>query len=337
MNSALDEIYAELLPADKVLVINDLKSRVGPTMMIGDGMNDAPALATADVGISMGVSGSAVATETSHITLMSNDLRKVLQAVRLARRTHQTILVNIILSIVTKTAVLGLAFAGYPLLWAAVLADVGTCLLVILHSMMLLREKNVKTKKNGCCGYKKSSNSPCCLPVSNRSHKPCTKSNCCDLEAQVKHCDSPSKSNFSNCCGAKDERSNADRVCKTSCHDDPAVEAKPNSCRSNCCDKPAKGKGSTTQGTSHSHSHNSESHSYLLKQEIKQKENSCQGEHMKKTQNRGSTSLERGCCVESRGSGGCCGKSYDEEVARKEGCGNGCCENAVEFPEIITE
>jgi Zn2+/Cd2+-exporting ATPase len=165
LKGVLEEIHAELLPADKVLVINDLKSSVGPTMMIGDGMNDAPALATADVGISMGVSGSAVATETSHISLMSNDLKKIPQAVRLARWTHQTILVNIILSIVTKTVVLVVAFAGHPLLWAAVLADVGTCLLVILHSMMLLRQKNAKVKKIGCCSWKKSSDSPCCKQI----------------------------------------------------------------------------------------------------------------------------------------------------------------------------
>ncbi|KAF3338669.1 putative inactive cadmium/zinc-transporting ATPase HMA3 [Carex littledalei] len=282
LNGALEEIHAELLPADKVRVIKDLKSRVGPTMMIGDGMNDAPALATADVGISMGISGSAVATETSHITLMSNDLQKIPQAVRLARRTHHTILVNIILSIVTKTAVLGPAFAGYPLLWAAVLADVGTCLIVILHSMMLLRENNVKAEKNG-------------LAESNRPDKSCAKQNCCDLEASVKQCQS-------NCCRAKEERSKQDQVDMTSCGDDSAAKQKPNSCQSHCCVMPTTEKGNTS---------NEKSHSDNQKEETKGKGNSCQGE--------------------------CCGTSYQEEVQRREDCGNGCCKNLDEFPKIITE
>ncbi|VAI91138.1 unnamed protein product [Triticum turgidum subsp. durum] len=139
LGNVLAEVHSELLPVDKVRIVDELKVRDGPTLMIGDGMNDAPALARADVGISMGVSGSAVAMETSHVTLMSNDIRRIPKAIRLARRTRRTILTNIVFSVATKLAIVGLALAGHPLVWAAVLADVGTCLLVIMYSMMLLR------------------------------------------------------------------------------------------------------------------------------------------------------------------------------------------------------
>ncbi|GFY91403.1 heavy metal atpase 2 [Actinidia rufa] len=140
LEDALDEVRAELLPEDKARIIEDLKKKKkGGVAMIGDGMNDAPALATADVGISMGISGSALATETGHMILMSNNIRKIPEAVRLARKTRRKLIENVIISITVKGAILALAFAGYPQVWAAVLADVGTCLVVILNSMLLLQ------------------------------------------------------------------------------------------------------------------------------------------------------------------------------------------------------
>ncbi|WRX31954.1 hypothetical protein QQP08_024441 [Theobroma cacao] len=138
LGNRLDEVHAELLPEDKARIIEELRKE-GPTAMIGDGINDAPALATADIGISMGISGSALATETGHVILMSNDIRKIPKAIQLARKAHRKVIENVILSISTKAAILALAFAGHPLVWAAVLADVGTCLLVICNSMLLLR------------------------------------------------------------------------------------------------------------------------------------------------------------------------------------------------------
>ncbi|KAL8152532.1 hypothetical protein V2J09_010292 [Rumex salicifolius] len=138
LENALDEVHAELLPEDKARILEEFK-KSGPTVMVGDGVNDAPALATADVGISMGVSGSALATETGHVILMSNDIKKIPKVIRLAKRTQKKVIQNIVFSISTKAVVLAVAFAGHPIVWVAVLVDVLACLVVIFNSMTLLR------------------------------------------------------------------------------------------------------------------------------------------------------------------------------------------------------
>ncbi|KAL0702852.1 hypothetical protein Bca4012_058974 [Brassica carinata] len=148
LGNALDVVHGELLPEDKSRIIQEFKKE-GPTAMVGDGVNDAPALATADIGISMGISGSALATQTGHIILMSNDIRRIPQAIKLARRARSKVVQNVIISIIFKVGILILAICGHPLIWAAVLVDVGTCLLVILNSMLLLREKD-KGKNKKC-------------------------------------------------------------------------------------------------------------------------------------------------------------------------------------------
>ncbi|GER36168.1 heavy metal atpase 4, partial [Striga asiatica] len=149
LGGSLDSIHAELLPEDKSRIIKSLQTE-SPTAMVGDGLNDGPALATAHVGISMGVSGSALAAESGDIVLMSNDIRKIPEATRLAKRVRVKIIENVIISVSTKAAILGLAVAGHPLVWAAVLADVGTCLVVIFNSMLLLRGRREKK----CCSSK---------------------------------------------------------------------------------------------------------------------------------------------------------------------------------------
>ncbi|KAM0904339.1 hypothetical protein ACQ4PT_018054 [Festuca glaucescens] len=151
LGGVLEELHSALFPEDKVRLVGALKARAGPTMMVGDGINDAPALAMADVGVSMGISGSAAAMETSHATLMSSDILRVPEAVRLGRRARRTILVNVVTSLAAKAAVLVLALAWRPLLWAAVLADVGTCLLVVLNSMLLLGEGTTGRGKDEAC------------------------------------------------------------------------------------------------------------------------------------------------------------------------------------------
>ncbi|XP_076912428.1 putative inactive cadmium/zinc-transporting ATPase HMA3 [Bidens hawaiensis] len=172
LGGALDMIHAGLLPQDKAKIIKEIQKE-SKTAMVGDGLNDAPALATADIGISMGVSGSALANETGHVILMSNDIRKIPVAVKLARKARRKIFENIFIAIITKAAIIALAIAGHPLVWAAVLADVGTCLLVIFNSMLLLRGVTLRTvkthsgshnhaqcvsgtkvqKHGGCCGH----------------------------------------------------------------------------------------------------------------------------------------------------------------------------------------
>ncbi|WVZ78660.1 hypothetical protein U9M48_026339 [Paspalum notatum var. saurae] len=187
LGNILDEVHSELLPEDKVRIVDELKAKHGPTLMIGDGMNDAPALAKADVGVSMGVSGSAVAMETSHITLMSNDIRRIPKAVQLARRTHRTIIVNIIFSVITKLAIVGLAVGGHPIIWAAVLADVGTCLLVIMYSMLLLRSKGGRKAKKCCASSQHGSHAKKHCVSHHCSDGPCKSTVSCKESSAGKH------------------------------------------------------------------------------------------------------------------------------------------------------
>jgi len=136
----IDDVRAELLPHEKAEAIRAVQISHGPVAMVGDGINDAVALAAADVGIALGI-GAAQANEVAGVTLMGGDLRRLPDAVALAKTALRAVRANVAFSIVVKLLVFGLVLVGYGTMWLAVLADVGTTLLVTLNGMRLLSWK----------------------------------------------------------------------------------------------------------------------------------------------------------------------------------------------------
>jgi Cd2+/Zn2+-exporting ATPase len=134
----VDEYYAEQLPEDKVERLRELASRHGMIAMVGDGVNDAPAMAASNLAIAMGAAGSDAAIETADVALMSDDLSKVPWLIQHSRRTLRIIRQNVVIALGLKVVVFILALLGWGTLWLAILADMGASLLVIFNGLRLL-------------------------------------------------------------------------------------------------------------------------------------------------------------------------------------------------------
>ncbi len=140
--AGVDEVRAELLPEDKVHAVEQLVARYGEVAMIGDGVNDAPAMARATVGIAMGAVGTDAALETADIALMGDDLLSVAWLIRHSRRTLNIIRQNIVAALAVKAAFVALTLVGHASLWAAIAADTGASLAVIFNGLRLLRSNH---------------------------------------------------------------------------------------------------------------------------------------------------------------------------------------------------
>ena len=142
----IDKVYTELLPDGKVEKVENLlneKSPKGKLAFVGDGINDAPVLALADIGIAMGGLGSDAAIEAADVVLMTDEPSKIVNAIHLSKKTMRIVKENIIFAIFIKVLVLILSAFGVSTMWEAVFADVGVSIIAIINALRVLRVKNI--------------------------------------------------------------------------------------------------------------------------------------------------------------------------------------------------
>ena len=134
----IDNVKADLLPEHKLEVIEELESKA-PTAMVGDGINDAPALSRARIGFAMGIKGADTAIEAADVAIMDDNIAKIAWFKKLSELTHSTLIQNIVFALGVKFCFMIAALAGYATMWMAVFADTGVCLIVVAWGLRLMR------------------------------------------------------------------------------------------------------------------------------------------------------------------------------------------------------
>ena len=138
--TGIDEVYARLFPQEKLSALQKVREKYGPVMFVGDGINDAPVLAGADVGAAMG-SGADAAIEAADAVFMTSSVESIPQAIHIARGSNRIALQNVVFALIIKAAVMLLGLAGFANMWMAVFADTGVAMLCVLNSIRILYKK----------------------------------------------------------------------------------------------------------------------------------------------------------------------------------------------------